>query len=53
MRNHAGDLVMNIDATFSDNSALSAKLWRSSYLGARSAHTVTQPATRFLRRGSE
>ena len=26
----AGDLVMNIDATLSDNSTLSAKLWRSS-----------------------
>jgi hypothetical protein len=30
MRNQAGDLVMNIDATLSDNSTLSAKLWRSS-----------------------
>jgi hypothetical protein len=30
MRNQAGDLVMNIDATRSDNSTLSAKLWRSS-----------------------
>ena len=30
MRNPAGDLVMNIDATLSDNSTLSAKLWRSS-----------------------
>ena len=29
-RNQAGDLVMNIDATLSDNSTLSAKLWRSS-----------------------
>jgi len=30
MRNQAGDLVMNIDATLSDNSTLSAKLWRNS-----------------------
>ena len=30
MRNQAGDLVMNIDATLSDNSTLSAKLWRRS-----------------------
>ena len=30
MRNQASDLVMNIDATLSDNSTLSAKLWRSS-----------------------
>ncbi len=30
MRNQAADLVMNIDATLSDNSTLSAKLWRSS-----------------------
>ncbi len=30
MRNQAADLVMNIDATPSDNSTLSAKLWRSS-----------------------
>ena len=30
MRDQAGDLVMNIDATLSDNSTLSAKLWRSS-----------------------
>jgi hypothetical protein len=30
MRNQAGNLVMNIDATLSDNSTLSAKLWRSS-----------------------
>ena len=30
LRNQAGDLVMNIDATLSDNSTLSAKLWRRS-----------------------
>jgi hypothetical protein len=30
MKDQAGDLVMNIDATLSDNSTLSAKLWRSS-----------------------
>jgi len=30
MRNQAGDLMMNIVATLSDNSTLSAKLWRSS-----------------------
>ena len=30
MRNQAGGLVMNIDATLSDNSTLSARLWRKS-----------------------
>jgi hypothetical protein len=29
LRNPAGDLVMNVDATLSDNSTLSAKLWPS------------------------
>jgi hypothetical protein len=30
MRNQAGDLVMNIDTTLSDNSTLSGRFWRSS-----------------------
>ena len=52
MRNQAGDLVMNIDATLSDNSTLSAQLWRR--LDARSPrHGDARPATRFLRRGTE
>jgi len=29
LRNPAGDLVMSIDATLSDNTTVSAKLWPS------------------------
>jgi hypothetical protein len=47
MRNQAGDLVMNIDATLSDNSTLSARLWHSSWLAARSP-TYSDAASRPL-----
>jgi hypothetical protein len=53
MRNQAGDLVMNIDTTLSDNSTLSGKAL-AQQLARRALPTYSYAArTRFLRRGSE